>query len=93
MDETMRRSRPQIISEVLEICRTGANKTRIVYQANLNFRTINLYMQNLIKNRLLDVDQGIYLTTREGISLLESINQVTEKLSGYDKTEPVAVEE
>jgi predicted transcriptional regulator len=85
----MKRSRHQIISEILEICRNGANKTRIVYQANLNFRTVNPYLKVLIENRLLDVDQGIYQTTREGISLQESINQVNEMLYGHDKTERV----
>jgi predicted transcriptional regulator len=89
----MKRNKHQIFSEILEICRSGVNKTRIVYQANLNFRTVNPYLENLIKNRLLDLDQGIYRTTREGISLLESINHVNKKLYGYDRTEPVAVEE
>jgi predicted transcriptional regulator len=89
----MKRNKHQIFSEILEICISGVNKTRIVYQANLNFRTVNPYLENLIKNRLLDVDQGIYRTTRDGISLLESINQVNEMLYGYDRTEPVAVED
>ncbi len=93
MGETMKRNKHRIISEILEICRSGVNKTKIVYQANLNFRSVNPYLQNLIENHLLDVDQGIYLTTKEGINLLESINQVNKILYGYDKTEPVAVEE
>ena len=35
----MKRSRDTIISHILDICANGASKTRIVYQANLNFRT------------------------------------------------------
>jgi predicted transcriptional regulator len=89
----MRRSRPQIISEILEICRNGANKTKIVYQANLNFRTVNPYLKVLIEKHLINLDQGEYQTTPHGMNLLESINQVTEKLYGHDKTESVAVEE
>jgi predicted transcriptional regulator len=89
----MGRSRPQIISEILEICRNGANKTKIVYQANLNFRTVNPYLKVLIENQLINLDQGEYQTTQEEMNLLESINQVNEMLYGYDKTEPVAVEE
>jgi predicted transcriptional regulator len=49
----MRRSKHAIISEILDVCRTGACKTRIVYQANLNFRTVNPYIDLLIKNNLL----------------------------------------
>jgi predicted transcriptional regulator len=47
----------------------------------------------LIENNLINLDRGEYQTTQEGMNLLESINQVTEKLYGYDKTEPVGVEE
>jgi predicted transcriptional regulator len=93
MGETMKRNKHQIISEILKICRNGANKTRIVYQANLNFRTANPYLKVLIENNLINLDQGKYQTTQEGMNLLERINQVTEKLYGYDKTEPVGVEE
>ncbi|HWQ20196.1 MAG TPA: winged helix-turn-helix domain-containing protein, partial [Methanotrichaceae archaeon] len=34
----MRRDKLQIILDILEICVNGANKTKIVYQANLNFK-------------------------------------------------------
>jgi predicted transcriptional regulator len=93
MGETMKRSKQQIFSEILVICRDGAKKTKIVYQANLNFRTVNPYLKILIENQLINLDQGEYQITPQGMNLLESINQVTEKLSGYDKAEPVAVEE
>ena len=89
----MKRNRHQIISEILEICRNGANKTKIVYQANLNFRMVNPYLKVLIEKHLINLDQGEYQTTPHGMNLLESINQVTEKLYGHDKTEPVAIEE
>jgi predicted transcriptional regulator len=77
----MKRSKPEIISEILEICRDGANKTRIVYQANLNFRTINPYLNLLLKNHLIEASQGKYKTTEKGANLLGDLNQVNEKLS------------
>jgi predicted transcriptional regulator len=61
----------------------GANKTRIVYQANLNFRTINPYIDLLIKNDLIDVKQGqtvLYETTERGKELLENFKQVQSEL-------------
>ena len=89
----MRRSRQQIIYEILKICKNGVNKTKIVYQANINFGSVRFYLQYLIESHLIYANQGIYQTTSNGISLLESINQVNVELYGYDTTEPVAVEE
>jgi predicted transcriptional regulator len=75
----MRRSKNRIISEILDVCRTGANKTRIVYQANLNFNIVNPYLDLLIKNDLLEVKPGknaSYETTDKGISFLDNLNQI-----------------
>ncbi len=80
----MKRSRQEIFSQILNICMSGANKTRIVYQANLNFRTVNPYLEILIKNQhLIETGQGeqiLYKTTQKGENLLESINKVNNTL-------------
>ena len=79
----MKRSRNEIISQILEICKNGASKTKIVYQANLNFNTVNPYLNLLIKNDLIRVNEGraiLYETTPKGIRLLESIKQINDKL-------------
>ena len=79
----MKRSRHEIVSKILKICINGASKTAIVYQANLNFRTVNPYLQTLIKNNLLEANQGkhiLYKTTNEGMDLQETINQVNNVL-------------
>jgi len=44
-----------IISQILDICIDGASKTKIVYQANLNFRIINPYLDLLTKNGLINI--------------------------------------
>ncbi len=80
----MKRSRHTIISQVLNICIGGASKTKIVYQANLNFRTVNPYIELLTKNGLINIKNGstvIYETTEKGKSLLDSIRQVQNELS------------
>jgi len=79
----MKRSRQEIISQILEICMDGASKTRIVYQVNLNFKTVNPYLDLLIKNDLIQVNEGraiLYETTPKGIGLLESIKRIHDKL-------------
>jgi len=75
----MRRSKNDIISEILDLCRTGANKTRIVYKANLNFNTVDPYIDLLIKNNLLKIKPGknvLYETTDKGISFLDNFSQI-----------------
>ncbi|NPV62889.1 MAG: DNA-binding protein [Methanotrichaceae archaeon] len=81
----MKRSRHMIISEILNICSNGASKTKIVYQANLNFRTVNPYIDLLMKNDLITVKQGstlIYETTDRGLVLLENFKQINNELTG-----------
>jgi len=81
----MKRSRQEIISQILEICINGASKTKIVYQANLNFRTVNPYLELLIKNDLIRVNEErviLYETTPKGLRLLEDIKRIHNKLLG-----------
>ena len=80
----MKRSRDVIISQILDICAKGASKTRIVYQANLNFRTINPYLDLLTKNGLINVKKEqtiIYETTPRGLDLLDNFKQIQNELS------------
>jgi predicted transcriptional regulator len=82
----MKRSRGEIISCILDLCVDGANKTKIVYQANLNFRTVNPYLNLLTRNGLIDVKAGstvVYSTTDKGMSLLESFKQIHNELSSF----------
>jgi predicted transcriptional regulator len=75
----MKRSRHEIIFQILEICKNGASKTRIVYQANLNFKTVNPYLDLLIKNELIEkkVDHNIlYETTERGNNLSQNFKEI-----------------
>ena len=69
--------------QILDICIKGASKTRIVYQANLNFRTINPYLDLLTKNGLINVKKEqnlIYETTPRGLDLLDNFKQIQNEL-------------
>lgn len=73
-----RRSSDMIISQILEVCAGGASKTRIVYQSNLNFATVNPYLDLLLERGLLEVVNGsrvVYKTTDDGIKLMKSFKQ------------------
>ncbi len=79
----MKRSRDLIISQILDICTNGASKTRIVYQANLNFRTVNPYIELLMKNDLIKIKQGrtaLYETTERGLNMLDNFKQIYSEL-------------
>ena len=79
-----KRSKQEIIAQILEVCLEKSSKTRIVYQVNLNFRTMNPYLQLLIKNELLELlvgEQKLYRTTVRGESLLESIKKINKSIS------------
>ena len=81
----MKRSRDIIISKILDICTAGAHKTRIVYQANLNFRTVNPYLELLTKNGMINAQKEsnpvVYETTSRGLALLDNYKQIQAELS------------
>jgi predicted transcriptional regulator len=79
----MHRSRHSIILNILDTCKRGSNKTRIVYQANLNFKTANPYIVFLIKNGFLETFQEkniMYRTTNKGKVMLEKLKEVNFEL-------------
>jgi predicted transcriptional regulator len=79
MVRTMRRNLNAITAQILEICADGANKTRVIYQANLDSTIGTQYLNNLAKNGLIqaipDGSRFIYKTTPKGLELQEKLGQ------------------
>lgn len=72
-----RRSRIDITAEILDTAMNGANKTQIVYNANLNFITANKYLdmlmkKNLIKRKVICISQLKRKTFQELANVLKS---------------------
>ncbi len=85
----MKRDRDEIIAQILNVCKNGANKTRVVYQANLNFRTVNPYLDTLVGGNLIEVSRDrntIYKTTQKGANFLEVMKNINNTLSGNQET-------
>lgn len=62
---TKRRSGHSVASSILNVCSSGATKTKIVYQANLNFATVIPYLEILkIKGLLEEISEGSRITYR-----------------------------
>lgn len=79
----MKRSKDLIISQILLVCAKGANKTRIVYQANLNFRTVDPYLKLLMERGLINAKREpnlIYQTTEKGEELLGSLKAIQREI-------------
>ena len=74
-----KRTKSRVLKEILEVCTgNGANKTRIVYQANLNLISINPYLDLLTKNGLLKIIEGKitrYKITAKGERALKSLQE------------------
>ena len=74
-----KRRKDQILSQILTVCLGGECKTKIVYNANLNFRTVNPYLENLLTNELLEAIDGpivLYRTTEKGEQVLEHFKEI-----------------
>lgn len=72
-----RRSEVEIMGDILEVCLRGTNKTKIVYDANLNFTSLNKYLSMLLGLGFVTVSVGykgsnssavnfVYRTTKAG---------------------------
>lgn len=73
-----KRSSDMIIAQILEACIDGASKTRIVYQCNLNFTTVNPYLDLLKDRGLIAASSGpraVFKTTESGLDLMKSLKQ------------------
>lgn len=74
-----RRSRTDIIADILGIAAEGALKTRIMYGANLSYTQLKKYLPLLLKEKLLQTRKGddwmIYTTTEKGRKFLQEIKQ------------------
>lgn len=76
----MRRSRIDIIIDVLEVAVTGVNKTAVVYKTNLNFKLAEKYLGLLQKQGLVENTVNKYKTTEKGKIFLEKAKELTLQL-------------
>ena len=77
-----RRSQTAVIIDILTEASRGANKTRIMYRANLNFCRFNRYFSKLMEEGLIAVTENpgeiVYQTTEKGITLLKLLRKAGE---------------
>jgi len=79
-----RRSEFEIIEKIVSLSRSGANKTKILYQGNFSFKQLQDYLPYLIDNDIIEKrifkNNGnssiYYYATEKGIRLYQEINNV-----------------
>jgi len=75
-----RRSRLEIIADILEKAKYGARKTNIVYGANLNFNQFKKYGRDLVDKGLLKNSTlngyTLYKTTESGLEVLKNFKKM-----------------
>lgn len=75
--ESKRRDKLEIIRSILLICKKGdATKTRIVYRANLNFKTAGIYLDWLINKEIVVKNDSHFDLTVKGIACLDGLKDV-----------------
>ena len=74
----IRRSKIDITVAILKITKSGANKTRIVYGANLNFVLAGKYLDFLQKNRFIEstTRKTHYQITDKGREFLDKVQEI-----------------
>lgn len=66
------RSRLQIIADVLSAAGEGAKKTHIMYGANLSYKLVTRYLDEVVKVGLLEFDgESLYAVTSVGEEFLQ----------------------
>jgi len=76
-----KRSKFEIISEMLKICIEGARKTEIVYRANLNFKMLNEYLAELKRCGFTEERNGLIYTTDKGRIFIEKLDEALQLIT------------
>jgi predicted transcriptional regulator len=83
-----KRSKEEIVAQILAICRNKCSKTRILRSANLNSRNVNFFLNQMIECELLAVEPGEvvqYTITSKGLELLETLREIQKQIGETDR--------
>jgi predicted transcriptional regulator len=81
----MRRSKIDIVVDMLEVTKNGVNKTAVVYKTNLNFRLAEKYLLLLEKQGLLEKKSDKYFTSNKGKIFLGKAKDLTMQLEAINQ--------
>ncbi|MEM0117500.1 MAG: winged helix-turn-helix domain-containing protein [Conexivisphaerales archaeon] len=75
--KSRRRSKEEVLGEIIRAALDGAIKTRIMYRAALNSRQLKRYLQVLMKQGLLEYNdkQKVFVSTEKGKLFLARLDE------------------
>ena len=75
---SVRRTRLDIIRDILELAEGGIRKTRLMYRLNLSFRAVNEYLSFLIQQGIITHTEKprVYKLTKKGKQVLNNIKEL-----------------
>ena len=73
------RDRLNIIAAILAACGSGACKSRIISAANLNFKLLEKYLDDVIRAGLVQVEDQTYSLTEKGQEFLKRYRHYRER--------------
>jgi predicted transcriptional regulator len=73
------RDRLSIIAAILEAVNSGANKTRIMFRANLSFKLLEKYLDISMRAGFVRVDEYKYTLTEHGVDFLKQYKHLHER--------------
>jgi len=80
----MKRERLEIIKDILTSVRNKpAKKTHILYKANLSPQMLNDYLNILIKNKLIRIENKSYHITDKGREYVSKYRFITEFIGSF----------
>lgn len=71
-----KRSKNDIVEDILRVAVNGAKKTDIVHEANLNSSLAQEYLQTLIEKELIRHEKGLFITTDKGRIFREMAKEI-----------------
>jgi predicted transcriptional regulator len=79
-----RRDKMEVIENILMVAQDprGANKTKLVYQSNLNFNRLTAFLNYLLEKDLIEKngDENTYKTTVKGREFLKQLDKMQQML-------------
>ena len=79
------RDRLQIIASILSIARSRAKKTRIMYQANLSYKLLCRYLDEVTGAGLVCFEEGDYVLTTKGKEFLDLHEGYSQRCKNLEK--------
>ena len=76
-----KRTREEIIYQILEACRGGIIKTSVASKAALNGQAVSAYLEMLIGIGMIEKKDRLYITTPKGLKILPVMKNAQDALT------------